>query len=144
MKQCNLCLETKDYSLFSTAKYGKDGYRTKCKACLAKIKSENYHKKKEAGLYDSALNKHHCLKKLYGIGIEEYNKMLAAQDNKCAICKQPEDNFKRKLCVDHNHVTGVVRGLLCHHCNTAIGLLKEDVNIFKTSLEYLEYHKTKE
>jgi len=76
----------------------------------------------------------------YGITIEEYLELYEQTDGKCAICDVRPDT--RALHVDHNHTTGNIRGLLCHHCNTAIGLLKEDPNIISKVLEYLKVHNS--
>ena len=57
------------------------------------------------------------LKRKYGITVEQYNQMLKNQNHCCAVCDRHEDEFKIKLAVDHNHVTGEIRGLLCSHCN---------------------------
>lgn len=73
----------------------------------------------------------------YGISLEDYNKLFAEQNGCCKICKTHQNEFKKKLHVDHNHKTGEVRGLLCHNCNLAIGRLKEDPAIVKSVLEYL-------
>jgi len=59
--------------------------------------------------------------------------MLEAQGSKCAICEQP----MKKVCVDHDHKTQKVRGLLCQTCNIAVGLLHDDVNIFINAVGYL-------
>lgn len=144
MKQCTNCGETKEFSLFTKSKNGKYGYKSQCKACVAQTKKEKYRTIKEAGLYDPAANKNSMLKKLYGIGIDEYNSMLEMQKHKCAICSTHIDVFIRKLAVDHDHKTGVVRGLLCHHCNTAIGLLKEDSNLIRKAASYIEHHNIKD
>jgi hypothetical protein len=72
------------------------------------------------------------LKSNFGITYDEYSTMLQNQNGVCAICFQPETTKSRTkgkirlLAVDHNHVTGKVRGLLCSGCNQAIGLLKDD------------------
>lgn len=55
---------------------------------------------------------------------------------RCKISKSLEE-FHKKLSVDHCHKTGKVRGLLCSNCNTAIGLLKEDINVLKNAINYL-------
>lgn len=47
----------------------------------------------------------------------ERKKLSISQDNKCAICKRDESEFKKRLCIDHNHKTGKVRALLCYYCN---------------------------
>lgn len=70
----------------------------------------------------------------YGITLEDYNNMLASQNNRCLIC----GDIRYKLHVDHNHETGKVRGLLCNSCNTGIGLLKENENILLSAIEYLK------
>jgi ribosomal protein L34E len=76
------------------------------------------------------------LKSRYGISVEQYNKMLESQDNKCAICGD-ECPTGRSLAVDHDHDTGRVRGLLCSRCNIGIGQLKNIANLAK-AIEYLD------
>lgn len=53
----------------------------------------------------------------YGITLEQYEELLAKQGNACAICQKPADYFKTNLAVDHDHMTGEIRGLLCYPCN---------------------------
>jgi hypothetical protein len=69
------------------------------------------------------------LKALYGISLRSYEDMLRRQDGVCAICARPPRG-KRPLDVDHDHVNGRVRGLLCGNCNRAIGLLEENPELF--------------
>lgn len=76
-------------------------------------------------------------KTTYGISLEDYNRLLAEQNNCCKICKTHQGEFKNKLHVDHNHKNGLVRGLLCHNCNLAIGRLKDDPKIIAAALEYV-------
>jgi hypothetical protein len=73
----------------------------------------------------------------YGLTVEEYEKMLAAQDGKCAICRNPPKT--RRLSVDHDHDTGAVRQLLCHPCNHGIAHL-EDPFWFANATDYLDRH----
>jgi len=75
------------------------------------------------------------LEKKYGITIKEYNTLLDAQDGVCAICFGVDKN--KKLCVDHDHETGEVRGLLCSKCNKAIGLLGDNRAGVQNALDYL-------
>ena len=81
------------------------------------------------------------LKKSYNITIEQYNEMLKKQSNCCGICKKHISETlaakKSNLCVDHNHDTGKVRGLLCDKCNRGIGLLCDDIDILINAIEYL-------
>ena len=72
----------------------------------------------------------------YGITIDEYNKMLQVQNGRCAICGELPSN--KRLCIDHDHNTGAVRGLLCIGCNVAIGWferLEEHKVLYSTYLE---------
>ncbi len=82
------------------------------------------------------------LRKNFGIDLTEYRRMLLAQGGVCAICKQPEmaqRNGRAKwLAVDHDHVTGAVRGLLCSNCNPMIGYGKDDPARLRAGAEYLE------
>jgi hypothetical protein len=74
------------------------------------------------------------LKRLYGISAAEYDALLAKQGGACAICRK---RSKGRLCVDHCHVTGTVRGLLCSACNIALGSLKDDQASLVAALAYL-------
>jgi hypothetical protein len=66
---------------------------------------------------------------------EEVERKRVAQNNKCAICQTPFTSTPHQ---DHNHTTGELRGLLCGLCNPAIGMLKEDTNILRAAIAYLE------
>ena len=79
----------------------------------------------------------HLLKK-YGIRVEEYDILLAAQGGTCATCDATTGSSHREvLSVDHHHTTGEVRGLLCMRCNTAIGLIGDDPRRAERIAEYL-------
>lgn len=80
-------------------------------------------------------------KQLYGIEPDEYKVLYSNQDGKCAICKQPPKST-RSLCVDHDHKTGAVRGLLCDSCNGGIGLLGDSIIRLHEAIEYLTLHST--
>ena len=91
-----------------------------------------------------------ALKKHYGITIDEYETMLAAQDGLCAICRMPErsrsaakDGRVRRLAVDHCHDRRHVRGLLCSPCNTILGLSNDDPRILHSAIAYLEQYAAK-
>lgn len=74
------------------------------------------------------------LRKTYGITLEDYNYMVTEQNGMCAICKKHVD---KGLCVDHNHLTGKIRGLLCRTCNAGLGNFYEDLNLFTEAQSYL-------
>lgn len=80
-------------------------------------------------------------KRICGITEGEYNALLIKQGGKCAICgKIPHSRKSNRMafCLDHNHETKRPRGLLCAGCNTAIGKLKDSVDILKAAIRYLE------
>lgn len=77
-----------------------------------------------------------ALKYNYGITIDQYNAMLAAQGGGCALCgAEPK---RRPLDVDHCHETGKVRGLLCNKCNTSLGRLGDTLESILKIVSYLE------
>lgn len=75
-------------------------------------------------------------KQEYGIGLEVVESMKADQNYLCAICKNKSD----RLHVDHNHDTGKVREMLCHKCNTALGMFHENINTLEEAIRYLQKH----
>jgi hypothetical protein len=86
----------------------------------------------------------------YGLTVEQFNDMLTRQDNKCFICCKPESSKTksgkiRSLCIDHNHKTGKIRGLLCSNCNNGVGHLKidEGPDLLLKALEYYLITSTK-
>jgi len=78
------------------------------------------------------------IKYRYNLTVEEYNQLLLKQNSVCALCLNPEQISGTVLCVDHCHSTGKVRGLLCRMCNSALGKFKDDKDILKRAVEYLE------
>lgn len=80
----------------------------------------------------------------YGLTPETYEAILLEQNSACAICGKPETmvdpryGTKHRLSVDHNHTTGVRRGLLCKRCNSALGLLDDSIELVHRAKEYLE------
>lgn len=70
---------------------------------------------------------------------EQYSALMESQCGRCAICgcESGKNNRGDKLAVDHCHNTGKIRGLLCHKCNTAIGLMKDDRRALQAAIEYL-------
>lgn len=96
-----------------------------CKKCsssrVSKYYSEHPERKQEARL-----------KTLYGITKLEYDEMLTAQENCCVICGSDE-----RLCVDHDHKTGKVRGILCVNCNSGLGSFFDSIDLMERAIHYL-------
>ena len=79
------------------------------------------------------------IKRRYGLTRSQYETLLYLQGGRCAICRRgPEGSGKKRLTVDHDHETGEVRGLLCNHCNAAIGNLRDDPLVVRAAAAYLE------
>jgi len=133
-KTCPCCQTTKDTSDFYVNKHKKDGYSALCKVCqrastrrwIDNNKEKNAETKRKKRYLDS-----------YGITIEEYEDRLKAQNGVCALCKEICITFD-VLCVDHDHDTGKVRGLLCNLCNRGIGLMRDDPKLLRMAANYIE------
>jgi hypothetical protein len=143
-RECGKCHEVKPYAQFSPR--GKRGeqvlYKSTCKSCAATGARDWYSRNTEQGLSN---RRRLQIKAAYGLTPERYDAILASQDGVCAVCRQPERTVdprsKRpyvRLSVDHCHTTGRVRGLLCHRCNRAIGLLGDSVDLLRQAIDYLE------
>jgi hypothetical protein len=75
-------------------------------------------------------------KSRYGISLDEYERLLTKQEEKCAVCrKHPTPG--RRLCVDHDHETKEVRGLLCDLCNRTMGQAGDDPELLEEMARYL-------
>lgn len=98
---------------------------------------------KKARLHNPEYHRNSNLKKLYGITLDDYNEMLRLQNGVCKLCGNPESRKTKSgtlmnLHVDHCHTTHKVRGLLCHHCNVALGSFKDSVETLQRAIDYLK------
>jgi hypothetical protein len=137
-KYCKFCDRTLPLS-----EYNKMGPRlqSRCRKCQS-----DYHKtyvRKVDKLKRAEANRKWRLQKEFGISLEEYDVLLEKQNGVCAICglteKMFHHNSKRPwpLCVDHDHQTGKVRGLLCNKCNTGLGKFNDDADLMGRAWRYL-------
>ena len=133
MKTCNTCSETKPFDSFYKGAAYADGYRPKCKQCVS-----DYHKERNSKPEQKIKQREWSYNRLYGISIEEYNRLSESQNHACKICGSLDsrrgNNF---LMIDHNHETGEVRGLLCSPCNSAIGMFEDDISRLQSAINYL-------
>lgn len=113
-KECRLCKQWKPFGAFHKQKDSADGFRGECRLC----------KKGEK------------LKRDFGLTLDEYNMIWQRQGMVCAICGQFAEGKGKH--VDHDHLTGKIRGILCSRCNQALGLMRDNPGIARKAMEYLE------
>jgi len=83
------------------------------------------------------------IEKEYGLTRARYDELLAKQNGKCAICGADnsgvvrQNGEYRRMCVDHDHKTGKLRGLLCTRCNLVLGYIKDQPDLLPMFIEYL-------
>lgn len=116
-----------------------------CNAAIAKRDYRKHiyrHRNRAAQRRRSARHLDYRLQSKYGITLADFNRILAEQGGGCGICGAVESRSKGpRLHVDHDHVTGKVRGLLCAACNHGIGQLGDDSERVKSAVRYLERAK---
>jgi hypothetical protein len=145
MKRCNRCNLEKSKNDFFINSRRSDGLQTYCKPCHLEYGRERYanpeafeRRQMNRELYKERRKdstRKWYLKTTYGITPEKYLEMLESNNSSCWICNEKRDYY---LHVDHDHKTGKVRGLLCHGCNNALGLFKDNKDSLLRAIEYLE------
>lgn len=131
MKFCNACGTEKPHDDYYKKKHpsGNYGLSPRCKECT---------KKQRRDIWASPEGRERLtwnnVRSRYGIEKEQFDALLEAQNNACGICG---GSLNDKCCIDHNHSTGTVRGLLCDSCNRGIGLLKDSVSVLSSAVDYL-------
>lgn len=113
-----------------------------CSVCETEKPETEFYKKDRTGRLDSTCKACRISKnreKTLGVTDGAYWDMYKKQDGKCGICERRLYSKRYKsFCVDHNHATGAVRGLLCHNCNRAIGMLKDCPETIKRASEWVK------
>lgn len=136
MKHCVTCGRYRQRDEYNVNRRSGDGRDNTCKPCIKARRSR-------AAKPGHGVNRKWQLSKRYGLGPDAYEKMFEQQDGACAICKGPPDrSFAGRepvFAIDHNHVTGVVRELLCFKCNTRLQAI-EDEQFMLLAREYLRKH----
>jgi ribosomal protein L37AE/L43A len=157
LKWCPKCEQLLPVGEFQNNKRAYDGLYDRCAKCNAKVAGVWYDERSQDEQWRERKNqrqvarraaskgteqtvradKKYSLKHLYGITLEQFEAMLAAQRNRCAIC---ERRFAggRDTHVDHDHVTGIVRGLLCTNCNNGLGRFRDDPATLRRAARYVE------
>jgi hypothetical protein len=113
------------------SRYTKEGLCGQCYARNRYMTNADFRKRRAHSKLKAAL-------KSRNVSEQEYRNLLAAQGGVCAICTSSPKAGRRRLCIDHCHETGRVRGLLCDRCNRGIGLLRDNVSVLARAIEYLK------
>lgn len=120
-KICQMCREALPHSAFGKHIGRKFNLANSCKSCRNRQMILSRHRIKQS----------------------DWDNILIAQQDKCAICKIPQSSLNIRLSIDHCHSTSAIRGLLCSHCNFGIGNFKDNVEHLKAAIEYLMEDKSK-
>ena len=130
--KCAVCGGTKHYAHWRFYKERQKWYRHR--RCVACVKKWNSRPGRKPGVYD----RDYWRKYKYGITPEEYKILWGKQNGACAICRRSEgEGAISKMCIDHCHDTGKIRGLLCGSCNMGIGGLQHNPELLKRGVKYL-------
>lgn len=130
VKLCSRCKAEKELSAFSKDKYHSSGHKSQCKVCAAgdfkAWRTENIEYARKA---DRILH----YKRKYGLSQEHAEQLVENRNGQCLICQQ-----EAPLVVDHCHVSGDVRGLICSACNSVLGYAKDNPQTLRNAIAYLE------
>jgi hypothetical protein len=127
-KICVTCDEERPIDEFhwATNKDRPNRYRrSDCKYCRSE-KSKEYHRSKRG--------QENYFQRTYNISLVDWDRMFHEQEGTCAICNE---EFGDKICVDHNHETKEVRGLLCERCNILVGYLESFEDLLQSANDYI-------
>jgi hypothetical protein len=133
MKYCTQCGQLKEYrDFYLIYKKGKQDYQAACKECMKASARAWYHANKERARES---NKRTIARLKYNLEGEQYNAMQKIFA--CEVCGSTE-----RLHIDHDHLTGKVRGKLCSNCNSALGMVNDNVRTLESLIAYLNRSKT--
>jgi hypothetical protein len=134
MKTCKKCKEVKQLKDFEHDKQG-NICRNVCRLCRNKRRKE-YGTRSGIGLKKYRLQYH------YGLTLDQFNQMNTDQNGVCKICNRISLNkWGTELVVDHCHITGKVRGLLCDKCNKGLGQFEDNISVLEKAIQYLKLEK---
>ena len=134
MKTCSKCRVAKPLDEYYFVKRTQK-HTAACKQCTC-VDAKRW-REANPELFRQSIRKNQLLRQ-YGLTLEEYDVLKESQSGGCAICGATPDTNLR---VDHDHATGKIRGLLCHHCNTGLGMFREDVALMLKAIVYLSENR---
>jgi hypothetical protein len=136
--ECTKCKKPKEKKEFRARSNRKIGRSSWCKSCLNQWRVDN--KKVDQDKWTDRQFAYD-LKRNYGITVEDFNRMFEEQKGQCACCGTSHVGFKRRLHVDHDHLSNQVRGLLCTKCNPGLGYFMDSIEKLEMAILYLKKFK---
>ena len=127
-KYCPSCRRVLPLTSFVRNRSTRSGFGSYCRPCQAAKAAESLKRVHGSG-------RHYHLKRRYGLGADEVLALLETQSSLCLICRRPVD--ARTAHVDHDHVTGNVRGILCFRCNAGMGQFADSPEVLARAARYL-------
>ena len=136
--KCHKCLKDLDTSFFSKNNNSSRGYHYKCKPCHNKYVREIWYTKNQKKQVKASENykrthRFEILSTKYNIPIDEVRDKFLKSNGLCVICKR-----EKKLVLDHCHRTNKIRGFICNKCNTALGMIEDNIQTAKNIVKYLK------
>jgi len=146
-KKCRKCGKVKPAGSFSSMKTSTDGRYTYCKPCKAEMvrsyterNSElvrEKSRKRNATPKGRLATRKANLQQSFGMTKAMFDRKWRDQGRVCAICGKKRKRGEKAFVVDHDHKTDVIRGILCHYCNRALGLADDNIELLKLAAAYL-------
>ncbi len=147
LKECTGCHEVKPVADFCRSKKTKDGRACQCRACRSEYGQRPEVKARKRALWEkhrgepeqrrrcAERTRKYVLKREYGLTEDDYNSLWEAQHGRCLICGTGLRLVRAHI--DHDHVTGRVRGILCHCCNLGLGHFRDNPDLLEKAAAYL-------
>ena len=139
IQRCARCHKMQVLRAFPLRGRVRAGRSAWCRVCK-NSHSRRYGKTYRQGKVNTRKRPWYMLKYQYGLTETEYLRVLKTQGGVCAICRGPsriKNGQQERYQFDHDHQTGKFRGLLCHMCNAALGLCRDDPRILRSMVQYL-------
>lgn len=158
MKQCSNCNVAQPDDKFYQ-RSGRPGVlHSWCISCMKELRVKRnpeiaeYQRKRRANYTeeDKQMGKDYQLRYKFDLTLSEYENLVESQQHSCAICRRPDGSdaagldSARRLSVDHDHTTRMVRGLLCTNCNNGLGRFMDSARLLRAAADYLDKHGVKE
>lgn len=127
-KLCRRCNTEYELDGFHLDRNRSDGHASQCKVCVREQAKTHWH----------AVGADRFRERTYGLTPDAYEAMVEVASGKCQICGRSD----KRLVIDHCHETNAVRGLICDDCNVGLGRFRDDPNLLRTALNYLERNQS--